>query len=373
MEYPIHVLQVGMSPYYGGTEAFIMSQYRRIDREKVQFDFLNVFGEEIACEQEIQELGGKVYPLNMARHKGLKAYYQSMNLFFQEYAKQFQIIHCNLQSLINIDPLVYAKKYGIPVRIAHAHNSGYGKEPNWKQKLIIFKNQIALSSSANVYFACSDLAAHWMFHRDANIVNNAIDAEKYRFSEATRKRVRAEIGVRNEKVVITVGRLDPQKNPIFTIDIFAELLKLDSNCKLIIVGDGILREQVTNRIDKYAINDKVMLLGTRTDVPELLQAADVFVLPSMFEGLGIVLVEAQAAGLPCFASERVVPSQVNITGKVSFIPIDKGAPIWAEKIHKCQIEKRMDTYKTICSAGYDTKENALKLQNNYISYMENSV
>lgn len=368
IEYPVHVLQVGMSPYYGGTEAFIMSQYRSIDRTKVQFDFLNVYEEEIACEQEIRELGGKVYHLNMARHQGLKSYYHNVDSFFHKHAKQFHIIHCNFQSLINIDPLVYAKKYGISVRIAHAHNSGYGKEPDWKQKLIIYKNRIALPYVANAYFACSDLAAHWMFHRNADIINNAIDAEKYRFSEETRKKVRTELGIQNERVVITVGRLDPQKNPLFLIDIFAELLKIDQNYKLIIVGDGILADPIWNRINEYAIIDKVMMLGTRTDVPELLQAADVFVLPSLFEGLGIVLVEAQAAGLPCFASEKVIPETVRICDLLKFISLNQSAKDWARQIHEYD-GHRTDTFPFIARAGYDAKNNARIVEEKYIALL----
>ena len=361
----IRILQVGMSPYYGGTESFLMSQYRAIDKTKIQFDFLNVYNEKIACQDEIEELGGRIYYLDMARHQGLKSYYNKMDKFFKDNAANFDAVHCNFQSLINIDILKYAKKHGIKVRIAHAHNSGYGTEPSKKQKLLITVNRATIGKYATHYFACSSLAAEWMFRKDALIIKNAIDAGKYTYSETTRKEVRKKMAIEDKYVVLFVGRLDPQKNPIFLIELFSELLKLRNNAKLLIVGDGILREAINDKINELGINDSVELLGNRNDVHKLLQAADIFVLPSKFEGLGIVLIEAQAAGLPSFTTQGVVPNEAKITDLLTFIPSKNTAIEWANEIYKYPYKKRLDTKELVANAGYDNFENATRLLDIY--------
>ena len=357
----IRILQVGMSPYYGGTESFLMSQYRAIDRTKVQFDFLNVYNKKIACQDEIEKLGGKIYYLDMARHHGIRTYYKKLDSFFSENARKFDVVHCNFQSLINTDILKYAKKYGIKVRIAHAHNSGYGTEPSKKQKLLIALNRITLGKYATHYFACSSLAAKWMFRKNAIIIKNAIDIEKYSYSGMLRKEIRKKLELDDRYVVIFVGRLDPQKNPIFLLEIFAELKKIKPMAKLLVVGDGILRDEMNDKIKELDIMDSVDMLGSRKDVSQLLQAADVFLLPSKFEGLGIVLIEAQAVGLPTFTSEGVVPKEAKITDLLTFISLNNSALNWAEEICKYKINKRVDMTEVIRNSGYDISENAVRL------------
>lgn len=370
IQLPVRVLQVGMSPYYGGTEAFIMSHYREIDRDKVQFDFLNVYNEKIACEEEITRLGGHVYHLDMSRQGRIKEYYRDIDRFFKQYSSDFQAIHCNFQSLINIDCLIYAKKFGIPVRIAHAHNSGYGHEPNWKQKLIIARNKGRLNQFATSYFACSDLAAQWMFNRNAEIINNSIDARRFKYDSSVRDRIRSMIGFTKEKVIIFVGRLDPQKNPLFLLDILHVLVKEDNDYRLLIVGDGILKKKIENRIVELNLQKYVFMMGTRNDIADLLQAADVFVLPSKFEGLGIVLVEAQAAGIPCFTSNGVVPKSVKLTDLLTFVPLNNNPNEWADNIQACDMRNRKDTYSTICAAGYDITRSAESLEKKYLSLLQ---
>lgn len=363
----IRILQVGMSPYYGGTESFLMSQYRAIDKSKVQFDFLNVYNEKIACQDEIESMGGRIYYLDMARHHGLKSYYKNMDAFFEKNAHQFGAVHCNYQSLINIDILKYAKKYGIKIRIAHAHNSGYGTVPSEKQKLLIFMNRISIRRYATHFFACSSLAAEWMFGKCAIIIKNAIDSEKYLYSKEKRKEVRKQLDVEGDFVIMFAGRLDPQKNPLFMLDIFCEVRKLKSEAKLLVVGDGILHEEMVARIEALGIGDSVELLGSRNDVNELLQAADVFLLPSKFEGLGIVLIEAQAAGLKCFTSKTVVPKDVDITGLVEFVSLEDNASVWANKIIQVEKIERVNCFDAIREAGYDSASSIQFLENVYFS------
>lgn len=368
MEKTIRVLQVGMSQYYGGTESFIMNQYRKIDRNKVQFDFLNVYNGPLACEDEIKELGGRIYSLDMSRRKGLRQYKKKIDGFFKENGSNFDIVHCNFQSLINIDLLRYAKKYNIEGRIAHAHNAGYGKEPNLLQKLLISLNKINISKYATNYFACSTLAGKWMFgHKKSTIIHNAIDTKEFLYNEKTRDNVRVQYGINKEKVILFVGRLDPQKNPLFLIDIFNEIIKKQKDWKLLLIGDGILRNDVNDLISKYNLHEYVQLLGTRSDVKDFLQAADYFLLPSKFEGLGIVLIEAQSAGLQCFTSKDVVPSDVDITGLVNFVSLNENAMTWANAIMRAEPIERSNQIEAITQAGYDSETNVRILEEIYSS------
>lgn len=368
---PIRILQVGMSPTYGGTEAFVMEQYRHIDRSAVQFDFLNVFSKALACQNEIESLGGKIYHLNMSRREGIRQYRTNLDAFFRGNHYRFQGVHCNYQSLVNIDILAYAKKYQIPIRIVHAHNSGYGHEPNFVQKFLIWSNKRKIKNYATSFLACSNLAASWMFPRGVNaqVVHNAIDASRFRFSPSIRNRKRASLGIPEDRLILFfAGRFDPQKNPLFLIEVFRKLSDMVPNSTLLMAGDGMMHHEIEGAIQDSGLSEKVQLLGNRQDISELMQAADAFLLPSLFEGLGIVLVEAQAAGLPCFASKGVIPLDVDITGLVNFISLNESAEQWARKIIGKLSEKfpREDRFEEICSAGYDSETNSRELEEIYL-------
>lgn len=371
MSGPIRILQVGMSPNYGGTEAFIMEQYRHIDKTKVQFDFLNVFTEEIACTAEICALGGRIYQLDMSRHNGISTYRLHLDDFFQRNHKEFQGIHCNCQSLINIDLLKYAKKYNIPMRIAHAHNAGYGREPNLMQKTLIWTNKLRVKKYATHFFACSSLAAKWMFPKNTptTVIHNAINVNKFTFNANIRNVTRKELNIsENTFVVFFVGRLDPQKNPLFLIDIFSEIVAHNNDSLLLIAGDGYMRDEMRAKISEKRLEDKIYLLGNRKDVNELMQAADAFLLPSRFEGLGIVLIEAQAADLPCFTSKGVVPEEVDVSNTVHFISLKHSPAVWAEKImnHASVLQERQDKSSVISESGYNSENEAQQLQILYL-------
>ena len=304
----------------------------------------------------------------------MRSYYQNLTDFFEQNSKAFDAVHCNYQSLINTDILKFAKKYGIKVRIAHAHNSGYGKEPGMKQKLLIFKNRVTLGKYATHYFACSPLAAAWMFgERPATIIKNAIDAEKFIYSEEKRIRARAELGLEGAFAVMFVGRFDPQKNPLFLLEIFNELHKKAPDSKLIITGDGVLREEMVDKTQALALSDSVIMTGSRSDVNELLQAADAFLLPSKFEGLGIVLIEAQAAGLETYTSDKVVPSDARVTDLLHFISLDEPAEHWADVILQNRNAERCNMENEIKAAGYDNRENAQKLKKLYWKAVVNTL
>lgn len=370
----IRVLQVGMSTMYGGTEAFLMSVYRNIDRSKVQFDFLNIYEDDLACKEEIEAMGGRILRLDSRRRGNLKNYFKNMESFFQKYGKDYDIIHCNYQGLHSIDMLSYAKKFKIPVRIAHIHNSGHEEQPDLLSRILIKYNEFKIKRVASHFFACSQLASTWAFgNTDSIIINNAIEVDDFRYSQLKRAEKRRELGLESNFVVGNVGRLVNQKNLFFLIDIFYQISLMLPHARLILVGEGKLREQLEKRVEELEIKDRARILGARSDVKEIMQAMDVFVLPSIYEGLGIVLIESQAAGLRSFTSAKVVPESVKITDLLDFIALEEGASRWAEIIVEQALDyERRDMAEQVREAGYDIKTNAKKLEQMYLDFFQDS-
>lgn len=342
----------------GGLETMLMNYYRHIDRSKVQFDFLVHRDFEADYDEEIRSLGGKIYrlpPLNPFS----QGYLSQLNAFFSAHS-EYCVVHSHLDCMAGI-PLKYAKKHGVPVRIAHAHSSSQDKNLKYPLKLY-FKNKIA--KYATHLFACSHVAGCWMFNNSKfTIVNNAINASDYTFSPVTRAEVRQELGIASNTLVVGhVGRFMAPKNHDFLLQIFS---KLPDNTHLLLVGDGELRQSIEMQADALGIRDRVILTGVRSDVNRLLQAMDVFVFPSLFEGLGIAAIEAQAAGLPCLISDKV-PIECKKTALVTQIPLDSSVQIWADAVLQAATSPRQDTQDQIRNAGYDISETAKWLQNFYL-------
>lgn len=347
----------------GGLETMIMNYYRNIDRNRVQFDFLVHRDFEADYDKEIIQLGGRIYrlpPLNPLS----KEYLSKLDNFFKEH-KEYRIVHSHLDCMSAI-PLKYAKLNGVPVRIAHAHSSNQTKDLKYPLKLF-YKTKI--SKYANNLFACSNDAGRWMFGKSADftVLNNAIDTEKYLFNNNTAQKVRKELNIKNDSLVIGhVGRFENPKNHIFIIDIFAELLKNNSNSVLLLVGEGSLRKTIEDKVNSLGIKNNVIFAGLRTDVNELLQAMNVFLFPSLFEGFGIVALEAQASGLPCLISDKV-PIECKKTDLVYQMNLSDSPDKWAEKLVELSKIKRDNTYEEIKESGFDIKANAEKLEEFYLN------
>lgn len=356
----LRVLQVVTYMGRGGLETMLMNYYRNIDREKVQFDFL-VHRDFIAdYDAEIEQLGGKIYRLPRLNPFS-KAYLSALNQFFKEH-KEYSIVHSHLDCMSAV-PLKYAKKNGVPVRIAHAHNSNQTKDKNYPLKLL-FKRRIV--KYATYLFACGEAAGKWMFGTDKiRVINNAIDTQDYLYKEERRLDIRDKLNIKDdEKVIGHVGRFAVPKNHSFIIELFAEILKDDINYKLLLIGDGELRKDIEKKAKELGIYEKILFLGLREDVADLLQAMDVFCFPSLYEGLPVSIIEAQAAGLPCLISDKV-PIACKITDLVTQISLDAEKKVWVEEIKKAVKCERRNMYKEICEANYDIKENAKKLQRFY--------
>ncbi len=356
----IRILHVVTYMGRGGLETMLMNYYRSIDRSLVQFDFLTHRDFRADYDDEIEALGGRLYRLP-SLNPFSRSYLGALDRFFREHP-EYRIVHSHLDCMAGI-PLKYAKKHGVPVRIGHAHNSSQPRDAKYPLKLF-YRRMIA--GQATHLFACSEEAGRWMFgNADFRVLNNAIDAGRYAFDPAIRSEVRRELGLPADSLAVGhVGRFDPQKNHRFLVEIFE---KLPVDARLLLVGDGVLRPDVEQQAAALGIRDRILFTGVRTDVDRLLQAMDLFLMPSLFEGLPVSIVEAQAAGLPCLISDKV-PIECKKTALVTQIPLDASPAEWAEAVLSAAEAPRENTLSQIREAGFDIRANAEWLQNYYRSF-----
>ena len=366
---PIRVLQVVTTMDRAGLETMLMNYYRHMDRTKVQFDFLKHRDEPHAYDDEIRALGGRIYTVPAFNPLNTNGYLDALDSFFAEH-REYRIVHSHLDCLSAV-PLKYAKKHGIPTRVAHSHVSQMTFDAKYPIR-VFYRAQIP--AAATDLFACSDTAGQWMFgRRPYRVIPNAIACKAFAHDEALADSLRKEQDLDGKFVVVHVGRFDPVKNHAFLIDVFQEIVKQHENSVLLLAGVGSLMDQIREKVDACGLKEKVRFLGSVSDMPRLLQMADAFVFPSQYEGLGISLIEAQAAGLSCFASRGRVPADTNVTGTVQFLPLEDGPKIWADRILQAGMSSQVQTdhLQLLAQNGYDIDLEAEKLQNFYIQkYME---
>lgn len=269
----------------GGVESVVMNYYRNIDRNKIQFHFLCDEDSTDIPYEEIEKLGGKV--IVIPPYQKLFEYQKELYRIFKE--NNYKIIHSHINAL-SVFPLRIAKKAGVPIRIAHSHSTSNKKE--WKKNILKMILRPFSKLYANNYFACTEYAGKWLFgkkvveRKELNVINNAIDLKKFEFNENTREDLRKELGIKEDVLVIGhVGRFMKQKNHEFLIDVFEKAIKQDDNIYLILVGQGPLEDKIKEMVKEKGIEDKILFLGQRNDVNKLYQAMDIFVLPSLYEGL----------------------------------------------------------------------------------------
>ena len=362
MNKPIRVLQVVTHMNRGGLETMLMNYYRHIDRDRVQFDFLVHRDKRAAYDDEIEALGGKIYRLPRLVPWSVH-YLKALNCFFDSHP-EYKIVHVHQDCLSSVI-LKVAHKHGVPVRIAHSHSSSQDMDLKFFIKL--FYKQF-IPRYANKLFACSQLAGNWMFSgAPFEILNNAIDNVAYTYAPETSKKVREQLMIPEDAFVIGhIGRFSHPKNHSYLIDIFASVASKEPKAKLLMVGDGDLRPEMEAKVRELGLIDRVIFTGVRSDVPELLQAMDVFVFPSLYEGLGIAALEAQASGLPCVISDQV-PSDCALTDLVEFMSLASSPEEWAERIIASKGTPRRNTYDEVARAGFGIAENAAWLEKFYLS------
>lgn len=342
----IRVLQVVNNMHRAGLETMLMNYYRHMDREKIQFDFLTHRPEKDDYDDEIESLGGKVYHAPRLYPQNYPAYFKYMEQFFKEHP-EYQIIHSHIDAMSYL-PLKAAKKAGVPIRIAHSHNTSIDRDFKRPLKLY-FRSRI--TSVANYYCACGQEAGQFLFPgKDYEIIPNAIEIESFLYNENIRYSKRKELGLSDELVIGHVGRISYQKNHKFLVEIFAELLKKKENAILLLIGVGEKEEEVRKQVEDLHISNKVKFLGNRSDVNELYQAMDAFVLPSFFEGIPVVGVEAQFAGLPCVFSDKV-PKEVEFNSQCHFLGLDSPVEKWVNKI--INVSNSIERNNVISNSRYD--------------------
>lgn len=349
-----------------GTEKFMMNVFHNIDKTRFNIDFLLFTEEETIYTQEVRDNGGKIHILPN-RKETPKKYYQELNLFFYKHKDEYQAVHFCGGSLTSIAPLYFAWKYKIPVRIAHSHSSyAHGLH----NKILHCINRLGIYKIATHHLACSDLAAKWFFGKGpSKVVNNGIDVESFRYNENVRNEMRKTQGINQDAFVIGhVGRFSSEKNHTFLIDVFQEIHKTNNKAILILVGIGELLEEIKNKVNRLGLSQNVLFLGLRQDVNRLMQAMDCFVMPSTFEGLPFVLVEAQCAGLPCYVSDNVSKKSA-LLPSTKFFSLTTPAKLWAQEISAIGlVANRACGAEEIISQGYSISGIIDSLQTIYTSY-----
>lgn len=359
---PRRVLQILTVMNRGGAETMVMNHYRALDRSKIQFDFLVHRQERGDYDDEIEALGGRIFRTMPIRPWSYPAYFRWLDSFFKMHQGEFIAVHGHIQENTGF-ALRYAKKYGIKNLVASSHIADLGIDYKF-----IFRQfgKIWTNKYATVRLACGKEAGKFLYgKREFQLLNNAIDTACYKFSPETRKIKRHELGISDDAFVIgNVARFCPQKNHTFIIKVFAEVLKTRPTAVLLLVGEGPLMEDTKKLARQYGVDTNVIFAGLRSDVPEILQTFDVFFMPSLFEGLPVSVIEAQAAGLQCVLSD-VIDHNTDINGKIHFIPLSAHIRDWSQTLISCDGMERWNTIKTIQQAGYDVKTNVLKLTNIY--------
>lgn len=371
---PIRVAQIIGKWLGGGVESVVMNYYRNIDRNKIQFDFICDNDSTNIPYAEIESLGGKVilispYQKVIKYHKELKRVLKDGN---------YKIVHSHINTL-SVFSLFAAKCAGVPVRIAHSHSTTNKKEKSknlMKQLLRQFSKVFATD-----YMCCSELAGRWLFgdkeydKGNVYLLNNAIDLDKFKYDEVVRRKKRKELNIDDDTLVIGhVGRFVEQKNHRFLIDIFNEVHKQKENSILLLAGQGPLMGEMKEKVKISGIEDSVKFLGQRNDINELYQAFDVFCLPSLYEGLGMVAIEAQVSGLLCFVSTEI-PEIAKVTERIVFINLENKIEIWTEIIFKyLKNVNRKNINFTDGIKKYDIIKEATKLEKKYLNlYKRNEI
>ncbi len=370
MENPVKVLQLFTVLNRGGAETNVMNYYRKLDQSKVQFDFVVHREEKGAYEDEIIQLGGKIFRFLPITPFTLSKYKQQVATFFDQH-KKYSIIHGQCSEL---GYFFYkeAHKRKIPIIIAHGHNSKVKFDVKYTFRFILKK---AMMKYVNTYFSCGYDAAIWLFGKEkgqsAFIMNNAIDASEFSYNTQKDISIRKTLQAENTINIIHIGRFNLQKNHTFLIDVFKEIINSNNNYKLFLVGEGELKEDIQNKVKNLNIQDKVNFLGLRADVNELLQGMNIFLFPSLFEGLPVSFIEAQASGVKCFISETIPAEATIIPQNVQAISLNKSAKYWAEQILANKNANKENLEKEIIEAGYDINKNVRTLEQKYLSLLEN--
>ena len=358
----------------GGIETMLMNYYRHIDRAKVQFDFVCNKRKHGAYDKEVQALGGRLFHspgLHPLRYPQYIAFFRKLIRQHPEY--KVMEVH---NGALGVYALNSGKRAGIPIRIYHAHGQGLNLDYKIVLKWLCKK---MLRFNMNYHFTCGLKAGEYYFGKsvmergDYVFVRNAIDVDRFVYNEEMRLYLRRKHGLENAHIVGHVGRFMHQKNHTFLIDIFAEIVKRDNKAVLVLLGDGELQAKIQSKAERLGINDRIRMMGNVENTNEWYQVFDLFILPSHWEGLPVVGVEAQASGLPCMFSSNIT-SEIKMTDYAQFIDLHSGVKHWADIAISLlnQSRERDNMREVIALNGYDIRVEAKKLEELYQKIYSNS-
>ncbi len=364
------VLQVVGTMDLGGAETLIMNIYRNIDRSKVQFDFLCHNRVESKYAEEILSMGGRMYCVPGISHVGPIKYQKNLYKFFKAHP-EYKTVHSHHDILSGMI-LRQAKRAGVKNRISHAHNTY--TSGNIFKKIILSFFKMYFPSSVTTAYACADIAGRTLYKgklkNNYKVIPNVIDTEKFRFSLAKGNTIKKELGLGNEIIIGHVGRFSEQKNHKFLVEIFEQILKKKENAHLLLIGEGLLKNEIEQYVNEMNIQNNVHFLGSRSDMPQYFSAMDLLLFPSLYEGLSVAMVEAQASGLPILTSDTV-SSEVALTDLVKQLPLTDSVEKWADEallhINRFSNTDRSIYCEKIKDAGFDVKKLASNLQETYLN------
>lgn len=360
----IRVLHIFMGEMtFGGIEQIVMDIYRNIDKDTIQFDFMFHSNNTGVFSKEIEELGGKIY-LQPTKKNLFKCYRSMKKIFINN---NYDIVHIHTTYAITYIDALVAKKSGVKNIIIHSHNNS----ANLKKKIIHYLLRNNQKKLATTKLSCSSLASKWMFKDDsAFVIKNAIDINKFSYNEETRNNIRKELNLSNKFILGNVARFSYQKNHKYLLKIFEEYRKINVNAHLLLIGSGEDLPKIKKLISKNNINESVTILPPKSDIQNYMMAMDIFLLPSRYEGLGIVAVEAQALGMNVIITD-MAPKEVKLTNNLVFQSVKKNVNRWCESIEKMRLSKGdNNVYEKIINSGYIIEETVKEISNMYIEMGE---
>ena len=350
---PIRILQVVTIMNRGGLETMLMNYYRQMDRTKIQFDFMVHRNEEGHYDEEILKLGGNIYRMPQIRPGNYKRYFRLLDEFFSSHS-EYKVVHSHINENSSF-VLRAANKANVPCRIAHSHLSDLAIDI--KLPFRIYARNV-MKNHPTDYFSCSQKAGDWLFGKKISdstrhlVLNNAVNVNEFKFNQSARNQIRKELKIEDKLVIGHIGRFNKQKNHNFLLDIFKTVHEQQTNAVLVLVGEGHLRQSIEKKASELGISDQVLFLGVREDISTIMHGFDLFLFPSLFEGLPVVLVEAQAAGLKCIVSDSIT-SESDITERIEFVSLNKSPKFWAQVILTSTYDHK-DTSEKLRKNGYDT-------------------
>lgn len=358
----IKIVNVISKMVYGGTESVIYNYYKNMDLSKFDLYIITRDSSIKTAMNRFEDLGFKFIIVGDWEKYPFKVGKKLLGILKD---KHFDIIHVHLTHT-NFYFLILGYLSRIKVRISHSHLVSGKTNLITRVKHFVYKVLIKFFATNNM--ACSVDAAKELYwgKKDTYILNNAIDLEKYKYNEKVRDKYRNIFGISDKKVYGSIGRMTYQKNQLFLMDIFSEIKKRDNNSKFLLVGNGELKNKIIDRAKENGIFDDLIILSDRDDINNILQIIDVFILPSLYEGLGIVLIEAQESGIYCFASDKVVPIEAQATRNLEFVSLDLKAAEWARRI-VCKESVRKDYTEILTKKGFNIEREAKKLEKYYLS------